>query len=146
MEGNGSDREGQGTGSAALSIYDIDLLEETANECDADTCIELLDAGANVNASDEDGCTPLIWAVLAGSEESVKLLIGRGADVNCKNNEGETPLHIAAMSGAAPIAKILLDHGADVDAEDDFGITPLRSAELNEDRQMVELLKQAKPS
>ena len=47
--------------------------------------VELLIAnGANVNAKDKDGGTPLLHATLSGHREIVELLISKGADVNAK--------------------------------------------------------------
>ena len=52
----------------------------------------LLDAGADINASDNDGWTALIYAARYGRSKIVDLLIAAGADVNAKNNIGETYL------------------------------------------------------
>ena len=53
----------------------------------------LLEKGADVNAKDNDGETPLHWASENGHEAIVSLLLEKGADVNAKDNDGETPLH-----------------------------------------------------
>jgi ankyrin repeat protein len=45
----------------------------------------LIKYGANVNQSDEDGNTALMWAT---SEEVWKFLIQRGADINKENKDG----------------------------------------------------------
>ena len=45
----------------------------------------LLDAGANVNAVDADGWTPLHWACSTGFIEGVVLLLKHGAEVNAMN-------------------------------------------------------------
>jgi ankyrin repeat protein len=119
---------------------DLALIEEASTECDLTECKNLLDRGANANAADEEGCTPLIWAVLSGKSEVVELLLQKGAEVNCIDNDGQTPLHIAAITGNLPVARLLLDRGAEVNARDHFGITPLRSAVLNADTAMVDLL------
>ena len=57
-----------------------------------------LDAGADLNAKEEDGETPLHAAVFKGHKEIVELLIEKGADVNAKAGFGSTPLHDAAFS------------------------------------------------
>ena len=51
----------------------------------------LIKKGADVNAADNDGETPLFIAVYR-DKDIVELLIGKGADVNASNKYGETPL------------------------------------------------------
>ncbi len=52
--------------------------------------------GADVNAKDERGDTPLHEAVLHTTDtEVLKFLVASGADVNVKNKRGTTPLHRA---------------------------------------------------
>jgi len=123
------------------SESDMNLLEEAAGGCELEACEKFLEEGADVNARDEDGSTPLLWAVLSGSQEVVELLIARGADINGKNNEGESPLHWAAISGNIKIAEVLLAKGAQVNVKDIFGVTPMRSAILNEDKDLIELFR-----
>lgn len=130
-----------GTRNNGLKDIDKDLLEEVSDKCDVEVCERFLAEGADVNAEDEDGCTPLLWAVLSGDHNSVEMFIAKGADVNCMNDEQETPLHWAATAGNLPIAELLISKGAQVNVKDKFGITPLRSASLNEDQQMIELLR-----
>ena len=60
----------------------------------------LLDAGADPNAANELGATPLMWC--AGDAAKVKLLLAKGAKVNIRSKLGRTPLLIAAAyDGAA---------------------------------------------
>ena len=70
----------------------------------------LIDAGADVNAKDERGRTPLHAAALNGHADTVKALIAAGADVNGKDKRGQTPLHLAADRGTA---KALAGDGED---------------------------------
>ena len=59
----------------------------------------LLEAGADVNAKNKDGVTPLMPA--AGSNpnpEVLKALLEAGADAKAKNNEGKTALDYARMN------------------------------------------------
>lgn len=80
----------------------------------------MLDHGADVNAFDPLGRTPLMYA--AGSDliplDIVKLLIERGADVNAKNrhqqsgDSGLTVLDIARLRGETPVVQLLVKSGA----------------------------------
>jgi ankyrin repeat protein len=71
----------------------------------------LLDAGADPNAADHAGATPLLWAV--DDLEKTRLLIERGARVNARSADGRTPLMVAAgRHGSAPVVRLLLDRGA----------------------------------
>jgi hypothetical protein len=94
----------------------------------------LLDAGADVNAIDDEGNTPLHNACFESHLEIVRLLLESGANVNAKNYEqpfwyGHTPLHYAAGSkNNVEIIGLLLNSGADINAKDYEGDTPLHIA------------------
>jgi ankyrin repeat protein len=62
----------------------------------------LLDAGADVNAKDVRGMTPLMLALSTDRQDAavIKMLLARGADVNVKSNAGETAADWARKSGA----------------------------------------------
>ena len=99
-----------------------------------------LAAGAEVNAKDEDGYTPLYAVAGGGHKEIAVLLIAEGADVNAKDDSGWTPLHSAAIGGQKEIAELLIAKGADVNAKDEVESTPLHTAALNGHKEVVELL------
>jgi hypothetical protein len=94
---------------------------EAAFVCDFVRVRELLAKGANPDASDEDGRTPLHQAVLGNSIGLLGLLIEARADVNAKDLHGFTPLHFAAQEHLPEIARILVGKGADVNACDEDG-------------------------
>ncbi|KZS60289.1 ankyrin repeat domain-containing protein [Mycobacterium ostraviense] len=89
----------------------------------------LLDAGADVNAIDEQGCTPLHFAAKGESDEIVRLLLDAGADVNARNDKDETPLYNAVRNttpAALDIMRLLRERGADPTIETANGSTALR--------------------
>ena len=97
--------------------------------------------GADVNAKDIDGWTPLRKAALNGHKEIVELLINKGADVNAKDEDGSIPLHGAAFWGLKEVAELLIANGADVNAKDRGGFMPLDEAIINENTEIVDLLR-----
>ena len=58
----------------------------------------LLDAGANVNAPDKNGATPLHRAVRTRCAAAVQLLLTAGADPRLRNKPGSTPFHLAVQN------------------------------------------------
>jgi hypothetical protein len=76
----------------------------------------LLDIKATLDATDDEGWTPLMFAVEWGHAETVQLLIDNGASLDAKNNNDETALHIAARCGQAEVMRVLLNGGSLVDS------------------------------
>lgn len=85
----------------------------------------LLDAGADVNARDQSGHTPIFAARSAGV---VDLLLDAGATVNVAGDRGRTPLHTASLSRHVVVMNRLIESGADVNVQDEVGHTPLHLA------------------
>lgn len=95
----------------------------------------LLDNGADIEARNEDGSTPLDWAATFAQTDVLKLLIQRGAKTDGADKYGNTPLisaacecAIATMNSAYDVMKILLAQGAKVNARNKDGRTALMMA------------------
>ena len=103
-------------------------------------CLELLLAkGADINAGDNHGNSPLADAVKLGDVKTVEFLLKNGANVNTRDNDGKTPLHmvsaiVADRSTPGQITKItemLIRSGADVNSRDNKQRTPLFFSRLD---------------
>jgi ankyrin repeat protein len=90
----------------------------------ADMIQKLLDQGANVNAQDAEGKSPLHWAAKA-DPEAILALIAAGAEVNATDYLDRTPLHFISATGTAENVLLLLNAGADVNAKTANDWTPL---------------------
>jgi ankyrin repeat protein len=96
----------------------------------------LLEAGADPNAVDNRGATPLIYA--AYSFDKTKLLVERGARVKVAARKGMTPLDVAAVvHGNAPVVRYLLEHGAEITKPDSKSYVLIEAAQRGD----VETLK-----
>ena len=87
----------------------------------------LLAKGADANATDRNGETPLHVAARAGGKDVVVLLLGHKADVNAKDASGKTPLHLAVTRDLG-VVEALLASKADVNARTETGESALHFA------------------
>ena len=132
------------------------LLLHEATVQDQKEIVELLiDKGADVNAKNDYGETPLDWTDVddvdskeiadllrkhggkSGAEfsihfaagddniEAIKQHLAAGTDVNAKNISGQTPLH---CSWTKEVTELLIAKGADINAKNEIGETPLDTA------------------
>ena len=127
--------------ATAFAAMNRDFVE-AAGRGDWDTVKYLIAKGVNINASDTDGTTALMFASSSGNTEIVQLLLTYGTTtVNRMRNDGLTALKLASSKGHKDIVLLLLSHGADID-ESSYtnGLTALMLASRNNHKDVVQLL------
>ena len=86
----------------------------------------LIQHGANVNDTLENGYSMLMYAASFGSYDVLACLLKHGANVKqTRKIDGMTPLMFAAFNGQPEKVKLLLDSGADKKVKDKNGKTAL---------------------
>lgn len=79
----------------------------------------LVDAGADVNAKNNEKTPVLFFAARYADAETVRTLIQHGADVNARS-QGRTVLFAAILNKDSEVLPALIEAGADVNAKDDY--------------------------
>ncbi|XP_030645826.1 Usher syndrome type-1G protein [Chanos chanos] len=82
----------------------------------------------DLNAPDEDGMTPTLWAAYHGNLEALRLIVGRGGNPDKCDIWGNTPLHLAAANGHLNCLSFLVSFGANIWCLDNDYHTPLDMA------------------
>lgn len=103
-------------------------LSNAINANDPERVKFLVEKGADVNAPDPQGWTPLQNAARQRKDGMIKTLIELGADPNRAVDDGTTPLVAAAMRDHVPSVKALIENGADVEQPGPQGYRPLALA------------------
>ena len=74
---------------------------------------QLMLSGADPNEFDDYRMTPLLWAIMRGDIDAVRLLLENGADPNVRPNQTDSPLWEAEDNfGLHEIAAVLKSYGA----------------------------------
>lgn len=86
------------------------------------------------------GRTPVMDAVLKGSEEEMKRLILSGADINKQDGMGNTALNLAVFLGNQKAVEALLVNGANPNIADVYGMTPTANASRQRQFNLAKML------
>ncbi|KAK1785538.1 hypothetical protein P4O66_018902 [Electrophorus voltai] len=123
------------TGETALHL--------AARYARADAAKRLLDAGADANAQDNTGRTPLHAAVAADAQGVFQILIRtRATDLDARMHDGSTALILAARLAVEGMVEELITCHADVNAVDELGKSALHwAAAVNNVEATIALLK-----
>ena len=120
----------------AKGIYDVTSVDRfgdtplhfAATEGNIILIDSLISKGADINARNDEGMTPLMAAIIREKKDSLEHLIKRGARINVETSEKLTPLHVALSRGFYDGVNTLIQSGAKLDARDKYGNTPLHMA------------------
>src|SRR5215468_10856831 len=107
---------------------------------DRAAALKMIAAGADVNAAQGDGTTPLHWAVYKIDAELTRALLARGAKPDVINNYGSSPLAEAVKAANARLVGMLLDAGSNVEVPNQEGQTALMLAARAGSLEVAELL------
>ena len=127
-----------------VQVYET--MQEAAEKGDFADVKRHLKRGADVNAKDKYGQTPLLEAARNGHKAVAELLIAKGADVNAKDKAGWPPLYWACVNGSKDVVELLIAKGAIVNSKAGIpgqtggGETPLHVAASHGHKDVVELL------
>lgn len=101
-------------GHRAAESHSLELeLLQSAEKGDLASVQGFVKKGANIEAKDQSGSTPLMIAVGNADTAMVKFLLDRGASVDTRNPDGADVLMEAAQMGRVSIVELLLQKGTD---------------------------------
>ncbi|ONK76076.1 uncharacterized protein A4U43_C03F23630 [Asparagus officinalis] len=101
--------------------------------------------GADFDASDTDGRSPLHWSAYKGFVDTVRLLLFKDAYQGRQDKDGCTPLHWAALRGNAEACTMLLHAGTKKEllVKNRSGFTPAQLASDNGHQRVAYMLSNA---
>lgn len=118
-------------------------LHKAAKTGDILTLRAALQHGADPDARDSHGRTPLMDAAATGQLESVRTLLAAGAHAGLRANDNRTPLLDAVIGGQLDAARLLVAAGADLNTPERGWGTPLEAAERAGHPEIAAMLRSA---
>ncbi|WP_432644018.1 ankyrin repeat domain-containing protein [Paenibacillus pabuli] len=108
-----------------ISTSSDEQLLKAALEKDIESIEKWIQAGADINAQDQNGRTAAMIATYNNDLASFQVLIEAGADVNVQDDMKNTPFLYAGAEGYLDILKLTIDAGADPAITNRYGGTAL---------------------
>lgn len=101
----------------------------------------LLEHGAFVSQTDDQGYSAAHKAAATNQTQALKLLIASDADVSLPSCKGYTPIHTAIFGNARSCLNLLLASGARLDLSSHYGKTPLEYAQALDRKELQALIE-----
>jgi len=115
-------------------------VHEAANAGNVAAIKQFIEKGADLNAPDSYGYTPLKRAIQSYNADAVKALLEGGANPNTKDADSSTPLMLACMSSQKDMVAALLAAKADLKLTNHAGWTVLHCAVQVGQAEIAEML------
>ncbi|XP_078719115.1 pre-mRNA splicing regulator USH1G [Lampetra fluviatilis] len=117
-------------------------MNDTYHKAARDGYLDLLREATkkDLNAPDEDGMTPTLWAAYHGNLDALRLIVSRAGDPDKCDIWGNTPLHLAGANGHLDCLTFLISFGANVWCLDNDYHTPLEMAAMKGHMECVRYL------
>jgi len=124
-----------------LPLGGLTPLEFAARQGCVDCIPMLLEAGADINAVDQDDITPLLSAIINGHYDAAGVLLQKGANANIADRTGRTPLYAAVDFHTMPAS----NRPAPKEVDNELTSLDLIKALLAKDANVNAQLKQQVP-
>lgn len=126
---------------AALSPAEVKLFDAVKQGAKNERLAQLVKEGANINARDQYGQTPLHYAARYYESNMIPELVGLGADPNAQDDQGQTPLYFAVHNNDPATVHMLIAADANPIVPLRDGTTPWSIAEAGGNPEIVSLLR-----
>eukprot|EP01119_Soliformovum_irregulare_P012678 TRINITY_DN3305_c3_g1_i3.p1 TRINITY_DN3305_c3_g1~~TRINITY_DN3305_c3_g1_i3.p1 ORF type:complete len:601 (+),score=183.08 TRINITY_DN3305_c3_g1_i3:16-1818(+) len=104
---------------------------------------QLVASGADVNAADIGGRSPVMEAIRHQRYRSARYLVEHGADINHRDpSSGESVLHLASLHNACDFISTFKLKFQDVNVQDRYGRTPAMLAMHHNHHRILDILKE----
>lgn len=113
---------------------DVNPMFAAVNNDNTDVIQILLDAGSDINCTDSEGYTPLMFAAQEGYTNSVSYLLSHGAKIDIENNAGHTATSIATQNNHNDVVDILILSNPKKAGYSKYANSPINTAEYVENK------------